>query len=119
MPLLVAGDVNDLTAKITTYIEVAKAKAADGITFADLAELVLGAMRLAIAAVDTLSVPGAEKKTIVVQVAGTVFDALADRCIPLPLYPIWYVLRPAARSLCCSLAAGAVESLLPLVRLAT
>lgn len=116
MPIAVAEDATGLNQKLAAYIEVARQKVSDGLTVSELAELVLGALRLSIAAVDDLSAPGADKKATVVEMAATVFDQFADRVIPLPLRPVWWVFRPAARSLVCSLAAGAVEVLLPLIR---
>ena len=116
MPIAVAEDATGLNQKLAAYIEVARQKASDGLTVSELAELVLGALRLSIAAVDDLSAPGADRKATVVEMAATVFDQFADRVIPPPLRPVWWVFRPAARSLVCSLAAGAVEVLLPLIR---
>jgi hypothetical protein len=116
MPLAVADEAAGLNAKVAAYIEFARQRTRDGLTVPELAELILGALRLSIAAVDTLSAPGADKKATVIQVAATVFDAFADQVVPLALRPVWWVFRPAARSLVCSLAAGAVEVLLPLVR---
>ncbi len=116
MPIAVAQDATGLNAQLAAYLEVARQKASDGLTVSELTELVLGAMRLSIAAVDTLSAPGADKKATVVQMAAAVFDQFADLVIPLPLRPAWWLFRPAVRSLVCSLAAGAVEVLLPMVR---
>lgn len=116
MPIAVAQDATGLNAQLAAYIEVARQKAANGLTIPELAELVLGALRLSIAAVDTLAAPGADKKATVIEMAALVFDQFADQVIPLPLRPVWWMFRPAVRSLVCSLAAGAVEVLLPLVR---
>lgn len=116
MPVVAAGEASGLTAKVQAYIETARVRAADGITVAELVELILSAMRIAIEAVDALSVSGAEKKRIVSDLAAMLFDEFADLCVPTFARPAWWLLRPAARSLCLSAAAGAVESLLPLVR---
>lgn len=116
MPIAVASSATGLNQKLAAYLEVARQKASDGLTVAELAELVLGALRLSIAAVDNLSVPGADKKATVVEMAAVVFDQFADLVIPVALRPLWWVFRPAVRSLVCSLAAGAVEVLLPLIR---
>ena len=116
MPIAVAQESTGLNAQLAAYLEVAAQKAAGGLTLAELTELVLGALRLSIAAVDSLSAPGADKKATVVEMAATVFDRFADLAIPFPLRPVWWLFRPAIRSLVCSLAAGAVEVLLPLVR---
>lgn len=118
-PLKAAGDLLTLDEQLRAFLAVARLKAADGITLAELAELGLAAMRVAIAAVDALAMPGAEKRTIVLSAVGVVFDALAGAVVVPPLMvPLWIVARPAIRSLALTLAAGALESLLPLVRVA-
>ena len=53
-PLLVARDRLALSDKVTAYIAQARRVTADGITFGELVELIVAAMRLAIAAVDEL-----------------------------------------------------------------
>lgn len=116
MPIAVAEEATGLNAKLAAYIEVARQRSADGLTVAELTELILGAVRLGIAAVDTLTAPGADKKATVVSIATAVFDQFSDLIVPLPLRPVWWLVKPAARTLVCSLAAGAVEVLLPLVR---
>lgn len=117
-PLLVARDRLALSDKVTAYISQARRVTADGITFGELVELIVAAMRLAIAAVDELGLAGEQKKAIVVDLAATLFDEFADLAVPLPLKPIWWMVKPAARALCQTLAAGAVEALIPLVRIA-
>lgn len=116
MPLVAAGEGTTLTEKVAAYIETARVRAADGITVAELVELILSAMRIAIDAVDALNVSGAEKKRIVTDLAAMLFDEFADLCVPALARPAWWLLRPAARSLCLAAAAGAVEALLPLIR---
>ena len=117
-PLLVARDRLALSDKVTAYIAQARRVTADGITFGELVELIVAAMRLAIAAVDELGLAGDQKKAIVVDLAATLFDEFAGLAVPLPLKPVWWMVKPAARSLCQTLAAGAVEALIPLVRIA-
>ena len=117
-PLLVARDRLALSDKVTAYIAQARRVTADGITFGELVELIVAAMRLAIAAVDELGLAGDQKKAIVVDLAATLFDEFADLAVPLPLKPLWWMGKPAARALCQTLAAGAVEALIPLVRIA-
>jgi hypothetical protein len=116
LPVIVADDSDGLASKVEAYLEVAKQRASDGISLSEFSELTLSGLRVGIAAIDTLQVAGSEKKKIVVDIAGTIFDSLADLCIPAVARPVWWLVRPAARSLVLSLAAGAVESLLPLVR---
>ena len=58
---------------------------------------------------------GEQKKQLTTIVAADVFDALADLVIPLPLKPVWWLVRPAAKALCISLASGLVEGVVPLL----
>tara|TARA_Y100001973_G_C5086894_1_gene275351 strand:- start:194 stop:568 length:375 start_codon:yes stop_codon:yes gene_type:complete len=115
-PLLAAEDKATLNEKVSAYISAAKLRAADGITISEVCELIVSAMRLAIDAVDELTVEGSEKKTIVLDLVAVLFDQFADMVIPLPAKPVWYLLKPAAKSLALTLASGAVEALLPIVR---
>lgn len=98
------------------YIVTAKAAAVDGLTWAEFGELLVGLLRLAVRMADLLELPGAEKKALVMEAAAALFDAVADRAVPVVLWPVWIAARPAVRSLVLSLAAGAVEQILPLVR---
>lgn len=119
-PIRAAGDLLTLDEQLRAFLTVARVKAADGITLAELSELLLAAARLGIAAVDSLAVAtGEQKKAIVISAVGVAFDALAGFVVvPLPFAPLWYLARPAIRSLALALAAGAIETLLPLVRVA-
>ena len=119
IPLQVAADENNLHSQVGAYIKSAKEKAADGITVAEFCELSIGAMRLAIAGVDHMKLNNTDKQQIVVSLVGTVFDQLADAIIPLPLRPVWWIVKPAFRSLSLSLAAGACNALVPLIRNST
>lgn len=103
--------------KLQAYIEAARSSAADGLTWGEFGELLVALLRLGISLYDDIAVlSGAEKKAAVMDAAGRLFDAVADRCVPLALYPLWLLARPAVRSLLVSLAGGAIEQLLPLVR---
>ena len=115
-PNRVASDQLGLSAQIKTYIKLAQEKAADGLTVAEFSELSVGGLRIAVAACDALNVGGPERKKISMECAAMLFDTLADACIPIFLKPAWWLLRPAARSLCLSLSSGAIEVLLPMIR---
>jgi len=116
-PLAAAANLDTLEQQVSSFCTVAKLKSADGLTLAEFSELTLSAIRLGIAAVDAVPADGAAKKALVLDVVGHVFDTFADRVIPFPLLPIWWVSKPAIRSIVLSLSSGAVESLLPLVRI--
>jgi hypothetical protein len=59
---------------------------------------------------------GAEKKALVLEAVAALFDALADKAVPLAAWPVWILVRPAIRSLVLAIAAGAMEQVLRLVR---
>jgi hypothetical protein len=119
VPITEAVDQPGLLDKITTYIASAKVAAADGLTWSEFGELLLALLRLVVSALDSVAtLSGREKKAMAIDAVARLFDAVADYAVPVTLYPIWLVARPAVRSLVLALAGGVLEQLLPLVRLA-
>lgn len=119
VPITEAVDQPGLLDKITTYIASAKVAAADGLTWSEFGELLLALLRLVVSALDSVAtLSGWEKKAMAIDAVARLFDAVADYAVPVTLYPIWLVARPAVRSLVLALAGGVIEQLLPLVRLA-
>jgi hypothetical protein len=119
VPITEAVDQPGLLDKITTYIASAKIAAADGLTWSEFGELLLALLRLVVSALDSVAtLSGREKKAMALDAVARLFDAVADYAVPVTLYPIWLVARPAVRSLVLALAGGVLEQLLPLVRLA-
>ncbi len=119
VPITEAVDQPGLLDKITTYIASAKAEASDGLTWSEFGELLLALLRLVVSALDSVAtLSGKEKKALALDAVARLFDAVADYAVPVTLYPIWLVARPAVRSLVLALAGGVLEQLLPLVRLA-
>lgn len=102
--------------QIAAFIEKAIYLSAGGLTLSEFGRLSVDLLRLVIGLVDKLAASGADKKAIVLDAVGQLFDAVADKAVPLAAYPLFVLLRPAMRALCLAIAAGAVESLLPLVR---
>lgn len=103
--------------KIAAFVSAARAVAADGLTWTEFGELMVGLLRLVVAVLDTVTtLTGEQKKALALEAVGDLFDAVADRAVPPLAYPIWIVARPAVRSLVLALASGAIEQLLPLVR---
>ena len=117
-PLTAANDLITVKDKISAFIAIAKLKAAGGITVSEFGELTVALLRVVIAAVDLLAVDGSRKKEIVLEAAAALFDALADKAVPLAAWPLWLIVRPTVRQLVLLAAAGAIESLLPVVRIA-
>jgi hypothetical protein len=119
VPITEAVDQPGLLDKITTYIASAKVAAADGLTWSEFGELLLALLRIVVSALDSVAtLSGKEKKAMAIDAVARLFDAVADYAVPVTLYPIWLVARPAVRSLVLALAGGVIEQLLPLVRLA-
>jgi len=116
-PVTMATPMPTLVTKVREFIASAKAAAADGLTWTEFGELLIALLRLTIAVVDRYGLtPGHEKKAMVMEAAGLLFDAVADKAVPAYLWPFWLVARPAVRSLVLALASGAVEIVLPMVR---
>lgn len=116
-PTVATYSILAVAEKVQVYIASARIAAADGLTWTEFGELLVALLRLLIEALDAVSgMTGAEKKALVVDAAGRLFDALADKCVPLAAWPVWILVRPAIRSLVLALAAGAVEPILQLAR---
>jgi len=111
-----ASRFEDLVAAARAYVLTARLAAADGITWAEFGELLTGLLRVLTEAAEVLTVPGEEKKAFVVDAAGTLFDAVADKCVSPWFWAFWLAIRPSVRSLVLAIASGAVEQILPLVR---
>ena len=115
-PATAASRYVEIASAVSAYISTARSMAADGITWTEFGELLVQLLRLAVRLADLLSVSGAEKKVIVMEAAAALFDALADRCVPLWVWPVWGLVRGPVRALVLALSSGAIEAILPLVR---
>jgi hypothetical protein len=118
-PIAAASPFQSIAQKVSAYLAAAQSATADGLTWREFGELLLGLLRISIETLDaTSTLSGPEKKELVLEAAATLFDTLADKAVPLAAWPIWILVRPAIRSLVLAIAAGAVEQILPLVRAA-
>lgn len=116
-PTVATYSIAGLAQKVAAYISVAKSAAADGLTWAEFGELLVALLRLLIETLDAVSgMTGSEKKAAVLDAAAMLFDAVADKAVPLAAWPVWILVRPAIRSLVLALAAGAIEPILQLSR---
>lgn len=105
--------------KLNAFLSVAAVAAENGLTWGEFGELLIALLRLCVSVLDTTaSLTGPQKKQLVLDAVALLFDELADKCVPVVAWPIWFVARPAIRSLVLALAGGAIEQLLPMVRLA-
>lgn len=115
-PMSAGSQFTDVLNAAKAYITTAKVVAADGLTWAEFGELLVGLLRLSVQLADLLNVPGDQKKAVVMEAAAALFDAVADKAVPTVLWPLWLVSRSSVRALVLALAAGAVEQILPMVR---
>lgn len=116
-PIAAAEERVGLLDKIAAFVSAARAVAADGLTWTEFGELMVGLLRLVVAVLDTVTtLTGEQKKALALEAVGDLFDAVADRAVPPIAWPVWIVARPAVRSLVLALASGAIEQILPLVR---
>jgi hypothetical protein len=102
--------------KVQAFIAVAQIKAKGGLTVAEFGELFLALMRIGIEAVDALNAAGDQKKALVLEALDDLFEALADKAVPLYAYPFWVIARPAIKAAVMAAASGAIEVVLSWVR---
>ena len=108
-----------LQAAVIGFIAGARAKAAGGLTVAEFGSLVVELIRLAVAGLDTVTtLDGPGKKAWAIACVASLFDAVADSCVPMLARPVWWIVRPAVRTLVLSAAGGALEQILKLTRAA-
>ena len=119
VPTKSAAHYFTIAERVTVFISAAREASRDGITWGEFGELTVALLRLSIATLEQVStLSGAEKKEIALEAVAALFDTVADKAVPLTVYPLYMLARPAVRSLVLALASGAVEGLLPLVRVA-
>lgn len=107
-----------LATKVADFIAGVKAKAADGLTVAEFWQAASDLLRLVVTALDSIPGEGQAKKEYAITAVALLFDAVADKLIPTVAWPFWLIFRSSVRGLVLAAAAGLIESLLPLVRLA-
>lgn len=106
-----------LQAAVSGFLAGAREKARGGLTVAEFGSLVVELLRLAVAGLDTIGgMDGPAKKAWALACVGTLFDTVADAAVPLPARPVWWIVRPAVRSLVLAAAGGALEQVLRLTR---
>ena len=118
-PLSVARDIRSLGDQVKAFVITAREAAEGGLTVGEFAELAVALLRLVITTLDTITAEGDQKKQWAVGAVAMLFDETADKVVPMIAWPIWMIVRPTVRQLVLLATAGAIESLLPLVRAAT
>ena len=108
---------DQLQAAVLGFISGARDKARGGLTVAEFGSLTVEVIRLAVAGLDTIStLDGPAKKAWAIACVGNLFDAVADACVPFAARPVWWIVRPAVRTLVLSAAGGSLEQILKLTR---
>ena len=116
-PIAAARPFSDIADKVTAFLVTARVSAKDGLTWNEFGALVAALVRLTVETLDaTKGLTGEEKRAIVLEAVGVLFDSLAVLCVPYSMYPFWYFIRPASRALVIAIAAGTIETILPLLR---
>jgi hypothetical protein len=118
-PVNAARDIKTLGDQVKAFVIAARESAEDGLTISEFAELAVALLRLVIATLDTIPVEGEQKKAWAIDAVAMLFDETADKVVPTIAWPLWMIVRPVVRQLVLLATAGAIESLLPLVRAAT
>ena len=108
-----------LTAAVTGFLNGARDKARGGLTVSEFGSLTVELIRLAVTGLDTIAtLDGPAKKSWALACVGSLFDSVADACVPFAARPVWWVIRPAVRSLVLAAAGGALEQILALTHAA-
>lgn len=116
--IAVANDSPSLSEKVKSYVQHARELASDGLSVGDFAELATSLLRLVVSSLDSIPADGEQKKLWAIAAVATLFDAVADKCVPIYCVPFWIVARPTIRAIVLLAAGGVVQSLLPIVRAA-
>ena len=112
-----AAEEKGLIDQVYAFIQTAKARAADGLTWGEFGELLLALLRLVVPFLDGVkTMTGSEKKAFALDAVGRLFDAVADFAIPTTVYPLWILVRPAVRTLVLAIAGGVLEQYLSVFR---
>lgn len=111
------SNLTTVVASVNAFIATAQEQARDGLSWTEFGRLLVDLLYLAVAGLDAVaSLSGPEKKGVALSAVTVLFDTFADKCVPMPVYAVWLLLRPGTRVLILSLAAGAIEAILPISR---
>lgn len=111
------SDAVPVLSRAQAFVLLAVEQSRDGLTWGEFGRLLVELLRLAVAGLDAVTgMDGPSKKLAAVGLAATLFDSLADKCVPLVAYPVWLLIRTPVRMIVLALAGGAVEAILPMIR---
>lgn len=103
---------SDFRARIDQFVAEAKAKAADGLSLAEVSQLFVTLIHVCVEMAAGLSNAGAEKKLFALEAVGALFDTIYP-AIPLPFFaaPFRPLLRSWLRACVLHQADGAIEAI--------
>ena len=114
------NSITTVSARINAFFVSAREQASDGLTWQEFGRLLVQLLYMAVDSLDAVStLTGQQKREVAMAAAAVLFDTLADKAVPVAAWPAWMILRPATRVLVLSLASGAVEALLLILRSST
>lgn len=112
-----AAGLVGIQAQVSAFIDQAILRSAGGLTWSEFGELLIALLRLTVSTLDHIGgLTGPQKKELALEAVAALFDQLAGRAVPAAAYPLFLLVRPAARSLILALAGGAIEVILPMTR---
>jgi hypothetical protein len=118
--MIAEESIANVSARLNVFFASAREQARDGLTWQEFGRLLVQLLWMAVEGLDAVaSLTGPQKREVAITAAAVLFDSLADKAVPVATWPAWMLLRPAARLLVLSLAAGAVEALLRISRSST
>lgn len=98
--------LNDAVASINQWVASVRLAAAGGITVAELGSLLVQTLQLAIRVANLIPNDSDQRRELAVEAVAKIFDAVADRCVPMLLLPVWWIVRPAVRAAILASVAG-------------
>lgn len=107
-----ARTAGDFRAQIQAFVQQAQQLAADGLTLAEIGQLFVALITLAVEGATALSNSGVEKKAFVLEAVSYLYDAIAPM-FPLPwfLQPFRRMLKEPVRQIVLAIADGIVEAI--------
>jgi hypothetical protein len=111
------SDMMTVETRVNAFLALAREKARDGLTVAELGSLVLEVLKIACGGLDAVrTLDGPAKRALALQAVGVLFDSVAGAAVPWAAWPLWIAARPVLRVTLLAFAGGLLESLLPTLR---
>ena len=98
--------LNEVVASINQWVASVRLAAVGGITVAEFGAVLVQTLQLAIRTANMIPNDSDQRRALAVEAVAKVFDAVADRCVPVVLLPVWWIVRPAVRAAILAAVAG-------------